>query len=137
MPSDAGTSGSLRAELEQVRVTLAAAEIARSDAQQEVERLRREDRNRNEAAREWADDNDLCAQFERFCEAYGWEGRSSDVRVRVRVTADVYVQLHAVPRDDLDAYALGERIAAGDVRAALSELDRDDLEYSVEDWEED
>ncbi len=133
---DAGTVRALHAELDQVRSSLAAAETARSAAQREVERLRQEDRNRNDAACEWAEDNDLCHQFERFCEAYGWQGRRHDVRVRVRVTADVYIQADAVPRDELDTDSLEGRIARGDVMEAVYALSCDDLDYSVEDWED-
>lgn len=47
----------------------------------------REQRRRlNEAANEWADDNDLCDSYDEFMEQYGFEGRTRDYTAKVTIT---------------------------------------------------
>ncbi|GAB20256.1 hypothetical protein GOEFS_109_00010 [Gordonia effusa NBRC 100432] len=82
----------------------------RVQAQETVARLRNEDIERNAAAREWADDNDLCHQFEAFCESYGWEGRTNDMDVTVIVSVAVPLTVGDVPRDEQFADDLADRI---------------------------
>lgn len=111
-----------------------AAEARERAAQSVVARLEQEDRDRNAAACEWADENSLCDQFERFCEAYGWQGRTRTFDVTVRVTADVVVQVEA-PRgsrgDDLR-----ERVEEDEVRDQVRVGQYDVVSHEVYDYDE-
>lgn len=126
-----------RAEAEAVtlREALRRAELDRDTAREEITSLMEQDRERNAAAREWADDNDLCSQFERFCEAYGWQGRADDMSVTVRVSVDVDVTVAGVHRGDQDTYSLTEEIDDGDVREKLEAGAYALNSYDVTDYE--
>ncbi|MCT1355226.1 hypothetical protein [Gordonia sp. p3-SID1431] len=125
----------VEAEVERLREELRRAELDRDTAREEASTLAREDRARNEAAQEWADDNDLCSQFERFCEAYGWQGRVDDVFVTVDVTVQVSVLASDVPRHEQDTYNLEQRIDDDAIREKLSEGAFSLTSTSVSDWD--
>lgn len=122
----------VRGQLDTARVDATTAQDATRSAEtrlraadETVERMRIEDANRNEAARQWADENDLCGRFEDFCEAYGWEGRRKDYDVTVRVSFDVVVSVGDVRRGDDDSYTFRERIDNDFSSGELLELARD------------
>lgn len=103
-----------------------------AEAMQTIQRLKSMDEDRNAAARQWADDNDLCSQFERFCEDYGWQGRTYDVDVEIAVSATVWVSLGDVPRDELSTDYIAEQITQEMVEERVREAS---LDWSVEDWQ--
>ena len=125
----------VEAEVERLRAELRRAELDRDTAREEASTLAREDRARNEAAQEWADDNDLCSQFERFCEAYGWQGRIDDVEVTVDVTVQVSMLVSDVPRYEQDTYNLEQRIDDDAIREKLNEGAFSLMSTSVSDWD--
>ncbi|MGX7697689.1 hypothetical protein ACWPN4_22655 [Gordonia polyisoprenivorans] len=125
----------IEAENERLRAELRRAELDRDTAREEASTLASEDRARNEAACEWADDNDLCSQFEQFCEAYGWQGRVDDLEVTVDVTVQVSVLLSDVPRYEQDVYNLEQRIDDDVVREKLNEGGFSLSSTSVSDWD--
>ncbi|ROZ88058.1 hypothetical protein EEB19_22215 [Gordonia sp. OPL2] len=126
-----------RAETEAatLREALRRAELDRDTAREEITSLMEQDRERNAAAREWADDNDLCDRFERFCEAYGWQGRTDDMTVTVRVSVDVDLIVPGVHRGDQDTYSLTEQIDDTDVREKLEAGAYALNSYDVTDYE--
>ncbi|MCZ4581498.1 hypothetical protein O4158_20900 [Gordonia amicalis] len=124
----------IEAENERLRAELRRAELDRDTAREEASTLASEDRARNEAACEWAEDNDLCTQFERFCEAYGWRGRTSDVEVVVEARVQVTVSLCDVPRTELSSQDLYDRVDEDAVREEISEGRYSVVSHSVEDW---
>lgn len=125
----------VEAEVDRLREELRRAELDRDTAREEALTLAREDRARNEAAQEWADDNDLCSQFERFCEAYGWQGRIDDVEVTVDVTVQVAMLASDVPRYEQDTYNLEQRIDDDAIREKLNEGAFSLTSTSVSDWD--
>lgn len=90
-------------------------------AREEASTLASEDRARNEAACEWADDNDLCSQFEQFCDQFGWQGRVDDVEATVEVTVQVSVLVSDVPRMSRTPTVVEQRIDDDSVRERLRE----------------
>ena len=123
------------AENERLRVELRRAELDRDTAREEASTLASEDRARNEAACEWADDNDLCSQFEQFCDQFGWQGRVDDLEVTVDVTVQVSVLLSDVPRNEQDTYCLEQRIGDEAVRDQLRDGNFSLTSTSVSDWD--
>ena len=128
----------IEADAERVRAELAAVTADRDMARATVARLETEDRDRNEAAREWADENNLCSQFERFCDAYGWEGRTVDLDLTVRVTLEVTVRADEVARGDQGHCSmLTDRIDRYDVFEAIRDADSGIIDhYEVTDWDQ-
>lgn len=124
------------AALEQENRTLTDQLLA---ARQRAERM-------NESACEWADRNDLCAQFEAFCEEWGWQGRRRDYQVDVKATMNLrFVVESGFDADSYDlAEELGDLVMTPTLRAALESalsnaMGRDvtvfaDLDTSVEDY---
>lgn len=77
-------------------------------------------RRLNESACEWADENSLCSEFERFCEQWGLEGRERDFDVEVNVTVALTMTRSARSQEDAD-----ESVDLDDVRQHL----RDNFSY--------
>ena len=125
----------VEAEVERLREELRRAELDRDTAREEASCLAREDRARNEAACEWADENDLCSQFEQFCDRFGWQGRVDDLEVTVDVTVQVSVLASDVPRNEQDSYRLEQRIDDDAIREKLSEGAFSLTSTSVSDWD--
>lgn len=125
----------VEAEVERLRAELRRAELDRDTAREEASTLATEDRARNEAACEWADDNDLCSQFEQFCDQFGWQGRVDDVEATVEVTVQVSVLVSDVPRNEQDTYCLEQRIDDDAVRDQLREGNFSLTSTSVSDWD--
>lgn len=124
----------IEAENERLRTELRRAELDRDTAREEASTLASEDRARNEAACEWADDNDLCSQFEQFCDQFGWQGRVDDLEVTVDVTVQVSVLVSDVPRNEQESYCLEQRIDDDAVREKLNEGAFSLTSTSVSDW---
>ncbi|OLT47617.1 hypothetical protein BJF87_21515 [Gordonia sp. CNJ-863] len=125
----------IEAENERLRAELRRAELDRDTAREEASTLASEDRARNEAACEWADDNDLCSQFEQFCDQFGWQGRADDLEVTVDVTVQVSVLASDVPRNEQDSYCLEQRIDDDAVREKLNEGAFSLTSTSISDWD--
>lgn len=106
----AGEAATARVDATTAQDAQRAAETRERVANETVERLRVEDADRNAAARQWADDNDLCSRFEDFCDEHGWEGRRKDYDVTVRVSVDVVIPVGGVSRGSDDRYTFGDRI---------------------------
>ena len=68
-----------------------------------------------------ADDNDLCSQFEQFCDQFGWQGRVDDVEATVEVTVQVSVLVSDVPRMSRTPTVVEQRIDDDSVRERLRE----------------
>ncbi|MCW2295356.1 hypothetical protein [Rhodococcus erythropolis] len=85
--------------------------------------------NLNDLAIEWADDNSLCEQFDRFMEENGLRGRERDQEVEVTVTATMTVTVRGVSQRDAE-----ERIDSDDIREHLSgHLSYLDFDYALAD----
>lgn len=125
----------VEAEVERLREELRRAELDRDTAREEASCLAREDRARNEAACEWADENDLCSQFEQFCDQFGWQGRVDDIEVTVDVTVQVSVLASDVPRNEQESYCLEQRIDDDAIREKLSEGAFSLTSTSISDWD--
>ncbi len=125
----------VEAEVERLRDELRRAELDRDTAREEASCLAREDRARNEAACEWADENDLCSQFEQFCDQFGWQGRVDDLEVTVDVTVQVSVLASDVPRNEQESYCLEQRIDDAAIREKLSEGAFSLTSTSISDWD--
>ncbi|BBE49256.1 hypothetical protein ACMHYT_30185 [Rhodococcus qingshengii] len=85
--------------------------------------------NLNDLAIEWADDNSLCEQFDRFMEENGLRGRERDQEVEVTVTATMTVAVRGVSQRDAE-----ERIDSDDIREHISgHLSYLDFDYALAD----
>lgn len=83
----------------------------------------------NDRAIEWADDNSLCEQFDRFMEENGLRGRERDQEVEVTVTATMTVTVRGVSQRDAE-----ERIVSDDIREHISgNLSYLDFDYALAD----
>lgn len=81
----------------------------------------------NDAAIEWADDNSLCEQFDRFMEENGLRGRERDQEVEVTVTATMTVTVRGVSQRDAE-----ERLDSDDIREHIScNLSYLDFDYEL------
>ena len=74
----------------------------------------------NDAAIEWADDNNLCEEFDFFCEQHGLESRRVDYLLTVDARVEVTIRLDERGRG-LSARELRDEIDTEDVRAAICE----------------
>lgn len=79
----------------------------------------------NDAANEWADDNDLCERYDEFMEDQGFSGRSRDYRARITVTfyRDVEGRNFETATEDIDGY---------DIKQWIADIDGDDIEWGIE-----
>lgn len=122
----------VQGELERVRAALdgaerraASAETRAGVAEEAGRRLRVEDADRNQAAREWADNHGFCSVFEDFCDEFGWEGRRNDYEVTVKLSVEVVVSVDEVPRGEVGCSYLSDRIDGMFTSGELLELARD------------
>ncbi len=103
-------------------------ELCRSAAETRIEEI-------NDAAIEWADQNNLCGEFERFCDEYGLRGRLTDVTATVRVTLTVPVSGLTVRRG-CDRHDVEAEISNSTIVDALrEEFDVEIAEWTVSDWD--
>lgn len=116
------------AELERLRGHAAALEADAAAQRGRADLLERRIESLNDAAIEWADENNLCSQFDRFCEEHGLRGRTEDYEVTVRVTQFVTIHVSDAPRD-ADRSDLTDLIDS----STVAEIVRD--QCCVEDWE--
>lgn len=123
------------ADLERSRAHAAVLEAELARQRERADVLDRRIESLNDAAIEWADDNDLCRQFERFCEEHGLRGRTEDYEVTVRVTQLVTIHVSDAPRD-ADRSDLTDLIDSSTVEETVRDqfagLSSDDWE--VTDW---
>ena len=85
--------------------------------------------NLNDLAIEWADDDSLCEQFDRFMEENGLRGRARDQEVEVTVTATMPATVRGVSQRDAV-----ERIDSDDIREHISgHLSYLDFAYALAD----
>ncbi|MFE7423421.1 hypothetical protein [Rhodococcus sp. NPDC057529] len=82
-------------------------------------------------AREWADDNSLCGQFDRFMEEHGLAGRSRDFTVDVSVSLSLSVTLTISATGESDAE---ERVDKYDVEEALRSRFGSCEEFTIDDF---
>lgn len=89
----------------------------------------------NDAAIEWADDNNLCEEFDFFCEQHGLESRRVDYVLTVDARVEVTIRLDE-RRRGLSTHDLQAEIDTADVRDAINQR-FSVSDYDVIDFEED
>ena len=79
----------------------------------------------NDAANEWATDNDLCHRYDEFMEQQGFTGRSYDYCAKITLTIyrDVEGRDFDDATDDIDGSLIKQWIA---------DITADDLEWDIE-----
>ncbi|RYF59689.1 MAG: hypothetical protein EOO27_08455 [Comamonadaceae bacterium] len=82
-------------------------------------------------AREWADDNSLCGQFDRFMEEHGLQGRSRDFTVDVSVSLSLSVSLTISATGESDAE---ERVDRYDVEEAVRSRFGSSEEFTIDNF---
>lgn len=82
-------------------------------------------------ARQWADDNSLCGQFDRFMEEHGLAGRSRDFTVDVSVSVSLSVSLTISATGESDAE---DRVDRYDVEEALRSRFGSYEEFTIDDF---